>query len=84
VAEQFVKSHASLQELAKFVQIIIKAERCAGGGGDLLIYGFANKQLNALLETYRALVKSVRSQFEVLMRISELRFQQVHRRTNQN
>jgi hypothetical protein len=42
-----------------------------------LIYGFANKQLNGLLETYRALVKTVRSQFEVLVRISELRFQQV-------
>eukprot|EP01127_Copromyxa_protea_P020259 TRINITY_DN6743_c0_g1_i1.p1 TRINITY_DN6743_c0_g1~~TRINITY_DN6743_c0_g1_i1.p1 ORF type:complete len:1288 (-),score=233.38 TRINITY_DN6743_c0_g1_i1:86-3949(-) len=77
VAEQLVKSHAALQELAKFVQIIIKAERCAGGGGDLLIYGFANKQLNALLETYRALVKSVRSHFEVLLRIAELRFQQL-------
>eukprot|EP01126_Amoeba_proteus_P042714 TRINITY_DN4653_c0_g2_i6.p1 TRINITY_DN4653_c0_g2~~TRINITY_DN4653_c0_g2_i6.p1 ORF type:complete len:1197 (+),score=286.14 TRINITY_DN4653_c0_g2_i6:735-4325(+) len=77
VAEQFVKSHASLQELAKFVQIIIKAEKCAGGGGDLLIYGFANKQLNALLETYRALVKTVRSQFEILTRIAELRFQQL-------
>eukprot|EP01127_Copromyxa_protea_P004287 TRINITY_DN14165_c0_g1_i1.p1 TRINITY_DN14165_c0_g1~~TRINITY_DN14165_c0_g1_i1.p1 ORF type:complete len:1208 (-),score=272.89 TRINITY_DN14165_c0_g1_i1:80-3412(-) len=77
VAEQFIKAHAALQELAKFVQIIIKAEKCAGGGGDLLIYGFANKQLNGLLETYRALVKTVRSQFEVLTRISELRFQQL-------
>jgi hypothetical protein len=27
VAEQFVKAHAALQELAKFVQIIIKVKR---------------------------------------------------------
>lgn len=43
----------------------------------MLIYGFANKQLNALLELYRGLVKKVRSQFEILLRIAELRFQQV-------
>eukprot|EP01126_Amoeba_proteus_P058690 TRINITY_DN7600_c0_g1_i3.p1 TRINITY_DN7600_c0_g1~~TRINITY_DN7600_c0_g1_i3.p1 ORF type:complete len:332 (+),score=68.31 TRINITY_DN7600_c0_g1_i3:171-1166(+) len=77
VAEQFIKAHAILQELAKFVQIIIKAERCAAGGGDLLVYGFANKQMNALFETYRNLVKTIRSQFEVLTRIAELRFQQL-------
>ena len=63
-------------EYAEYINLF-KAEKCAGGGGDLLIYGFANKQLNGLLETYRALVKTVRSQFEVLTRISELRFQQV-------
>lgn len=54
-----------------------KAEKCAAAGGDLLIYGFANKQLNALLDLYRGLVKKVRSQFEILLRIAELRFQQV-------
>lgn len=54
-----------------------QAEKCAAAGGDLLVYGFANKQLNALLDTYRSLVKKVRAQFEILMRIAELRFQQV-------
>lgn len=77
VAETFVGAHAMIQELAKFVQIIIKAEKCASGGGDLLVYGYANKQITCLLETYRSLVKKIRRQFEILTRISELRFQQL-------
>eukprot|EP01127_Copromyxa_protea_P018676 TRINITY_DN5931_c0_g1_i1.p1 TRINITY_DN5931_c0_g1~~TRINITY_DN5931_c0_g1_i1.p1 ORF type:complete len:1258 (-),score=308.08 TRINITY_DN5931_c0_g1_i1:218-3991(-) len=81
IAEQYLKTHGTIQELAKFVQIIIKAEKCAAAGGDLLIYGFANKQLNSLLDTYRSLVKKTRAQFEILMRIAELRFQQL---VNQN
>jgi hypothetical protein len=81
IAEQYIKAHAILVELAKFVNIIIKAEKCAAAGGDLLIYGFANKQLNALLDIYRCLIKKIRAQFEILMRIAELRFQQL---VNQN
>jgi hypothetical protein len=33
VAEQFIKAHAALQELAKFVQIIIKVNRRRANSG---------------------------------------------------
>lgn len=74
-AQEFVKAHAILQEFAKFIQIVIKAEKCAGGGGDLLLYGFANRQLNALLDLYKSLVNKARDQFEILLRLAEAVFQ---------
>eukprot|EP01126_Amoeba_proteus_P066170 TRINITY_DN9525_c0_g2_i3.p1 TRINITY_DN9525_c0_g2~~TRINITY_DN9525_c0_g2_i3.p1 ORF type:complete len:305 (-),score=55.79 TRINITY_DN9525_c0_g2_i3:373-1287(-) len=44
ITEQYIKTHGTIQELAKFIHILMKAERCAAAGGDLLLYGFANKQ----------------------------------------
>jgi len=57
--------------------VFSKAEVCAANMGDLLVYGFANAQLKILLDTHDKLISKMQSYISVLLRIAEIRYQQL-------
>jgi hypothetical protein len=73
----FLRCHGLAQELAKFVLVVEKAHRLAGQGGDLLVYGVANAQVNAMLQTYESLSRAVRQQVDRLNQMAEIHFEQL-------
>lgn len=56
ISGAFLRCHGLAQELAKFVLVVDKAHQLAGQGGDLLVYGVANAQVNAMLQTYECVI----------------------------
>jgi len=77
VAEQFLRAHGILQQIAKLNLVFYKAEVCAASMGDLLVYGFANKQLNVLLDTHDQLLAKMQFYVNALLRIAELRYKEL-------
>lgn len=73
----YLRCYGLAQELAKFILVVEKAHRLAGQGGDLLVYGVTNAQVNAMLQTYEALSRSVRQQVARLTQIAEIRFEEL-------
>lgn len=55
----FMEMHALLIELAKTFLACDEAYKSAGKGGDLLVYGQSNQQINDLMETLKKLCKSL-------------------------
>eukprot|EP01122_Echinamoeba_exundans_P001716 TRINITY_DN11723_c0_g1_i1.p1 TRINITY_DN11723_c0_g1~~TRINITY_DN11723_c0_g1_i1.p1 ORF type:complete len:1031 (-),score=203.11 TRINITY_DN11723_c0_g1_i1:102-3194(-) len=77
VAADFIKAHGLLHELAKLVSMCRSAKELAGQGGSLLVYGVANQQLNQMLRVTDALLQSIRTTFERLNQMAEVRFEQL-------
>ena len=77
----FLRGHGLAQELAKFVLVVEKAHRLAGQGGDLLVYGVANAQVNSMLQTYESLSRAVRSSVDLINQMAEIHFEKL---VNQN
>ena len=75
VTGAFLRCHGLAQELAKFSLVVEKAHRLAGQGGDLLVYGVANAQVNAMLQTYEVLSRAVRASVDRLNQMAEVRFE---------
>lgn len=55
----FMEMHALLIELAQIFLACDEAYKSAGQGGDLLVYGQSNKQINDLMETLKKLCKTL-------------------------
>lgn len=55
ILEAFIEMHALLQELAKVFLACDEACDLAGVGGDILVYGISNKQINLLMDTLKKL-----------------------------
>eukprot|EP01125_Pyxidicula_operculata_P022758 TRINITY_DN9557_c0_g1_i1.p1 TRINITY_DN9557_c0_g1~~TRINITY_DN9557_c0_g1_i1.p1 ORF type:complete len:618 (+),score=163.99 TRINITY_DN9557_c0_g1_i1:38-1855(+) len=77
IARAFLKAHALVIELGNLYTVMEKAAACASAGGTLLVYGLANAQLNAMLETTDDLLSSVRDTLNLLSQISEVRFEEL-------
>lgn len=73
----FLRCHGLAQEMAKFILVVEKAHRLAGQGGDLLVYGVANAQVNAMLQTYESLTRAVRASVDRLNQIAEIHFERL-------
>jgi len=57
--ETFIEMHALLQELAKVFLACDEACDLAGVGGDILVYGISNKQINLLMDTLKKLCEAL-------------------------
>jgi len=77
VAKAYIKAHAILLEIGDFFKVIEKAAACASQGGTLLIYGQANAQLNAMLETCDDLLGALRDSYHQLAQIADIRFEEL-------
>jgi len=77
VARQFLRCHALVFEMGSFFVVLQKAAACASQGGTLLVYGLANAQLNAMLDTAEKLLQSLRDSLNLLASISEIRFEEL-------
>lgn len=81
ISGAFLRCHGLAEEMAKFILVVEKAHRLAGQGGDLLVYGVANAQVNAMLATYENLAQAIRSSVDRLNQIAEIHFEKL---VNQN
>jgi len=77
ISYKFLKAHALLIELGKLFVVIEKAANCAKQGGTLLVYGVANAQLNALLDSTKALIQAIRDEFTGVCKIAECAFEKL-------
>jgi len=77
IAYKFLKAHALLLELGRLFVVIEKAANCAKQGGTLLVYGVANAQLNALLDSTKAMIQAIRDEFTAVCKIAECAFEKL-------
>jgi len=77
VARQYLRAHALVLELGQLYDVIDKAAACASQGGTLLVYGLANAQLNAMLDTTEKLLQSLRDSLNMCAQIAEVRFEEL-------
>jgi len=74
---KYLKAHALLLELGRLFVVIEKAANCAKQGGTLLVYGVANAQLNALLDSTKAMINAIRDEFTAVCKIAECAFEKL-------
>jgi hypothetical protein len=77
ITYKYLKAHALLLELGRLFQVIEKAANCAKQGGTLLVYGVANAQLNALLDSTKAMIQAIRDEFTAVCKIAECAFEKL-------
>jgi len=80
IAYKYLKAHALLLELGGLFQVIEKATNCAKQGGTLLVYGVANAQLNALLDSTKQMISTIRDEFTGVCKIAECAFEELVRK----
>jgi hypothetical protein len=74
---KYLKAHALLLELGRLFVVIEKAANCAKQGGTLLVYGVANAQLNALLDSTKSMINAIRDEFTAVCKIAECAFEKL-------
>jgi len=77
IAFHYLKAHALMMEIGGLYGVIEMAAKCASQGGTLLVYGQANAQLNAMLETCDDLLGAIRDTFNILIQIADIRFEEL-------
>jgi len=77
IAYKYLKAHALLLELGRLFIVIEKAASCAKQGGTLLVYGVANAQLNALLDSTKEMIQAIRDEFTGVSKIAECAFEKL-------
>jgi len=77
ITYKFLKAHALLLELGRLFVVLEKAANCAKQGGTLLVYGVANAQLNALLDSTKAMIQTIRDEFTGVCKIAECAFEKL-------
>jgi len=66
-----------VDELASLHSVVNKAQNCARQGGNLLVCGIANAQLNAVLNSCDLLIGYLRRTLTTLSNLTEKRFEQL-------
>jgi len=77
ISFHYLKAHALMMEIGGLYGVIEMAAKCAAQGGTLLVYGQANAQLNAMLETCDDLLGAIRDTFNILIQIADIRFEEL-------
>ena len=77
VVDTFVRLHGLVQELAFSLVLFMQAKTLSGVGGELLVYGLANRHLNLVLRTYGKLLESVASSIKTLDDVARSRYEEL-------
>jgi len=77
ITYKFLRAHALLLEFGRLFVVIEKARNCAKQGGTLLVYGVANAQLNALLDSTKSMINAIRDEFTAVCKIAECAFEKL-------
>lgn len=77
VVDTFVRLHGLLQELAFALVLFMQAKALAGVGGDLLVYGLANRQLNYVLRTYGKLMEGISTCIKTIDDVGRSRYEEL-------
>eukprot|EP01123_Difflugia_compressa_P001895 TRINITY_DN123_c1_g1_i1.p1 TRINITY_DN123_c1_g1~~TRINITY_DN123_c1_g1_i1.p1 ORF type:complete len:670 (-),score=159.35 TRINITY_DN123_c1_g1_i1:230-2239(-) len=77
IAYHFLKAHGLLLEAGRLFVVIEKAANCAKTGGTLLVFGLANAQLNATLDSTKAIMDTLKEEFTTVAKIAECCFEEL-------
>jgi len=77
IALRFLRAHGLLLETGRLFVVIEKAANAAKTGGTLLVYGLANAQLNATLDSTKAIMDAVKEEFNNVSKIAECCFEEL-------
>jgi len=77
IALHFLRAHGLLLESGRLFVVIEKAANCAKTGGTLLVFGLANAQLNATLDSTKAIMDSLKEEFNNVAKIAECCFEEL-------
>lgn len=77
VASSLLHTIGLILNMARMCTVFDKATACAAHGGTLLVYGIANAQLNAMIDSCSSLIMLLRGALTNLSRIAEVRFEEL-------
>jgi len=77
VAHHFLRAHGLVLETGRLFVVIEKAANCAKTGGTLLVFGLANAQLNATLDSTKAIMDTLKEEFNNVSKIAECCFEEL-------
>jgi len=77
IAHHFLRAHGLLLETGRLFVVIEKAANCAKTGGTLLVFGLANAQLNATLDSTKAMMDAIKEEFNNVTKIAECCFEEL-------
>jgi len=77
VAHHFLRAHGLLLETGRLFVVIEKAANCAKTGGTLMVFGLANAQLNATLDSTKAIMDALKDAFNLVSKIAECCFEEL-------
>jgi len=77
VIDIFLRIHGLLQELAFAYSMIYQAKNLLGFGGELLVYGLANRQMNSLLHIYTKIIDHLYNNLKALDEIAKNKYEEI-------
>jgi len=77
IAHHFCRAHGLLLEAGRLFVVIEKAANAAKTGGTLLVFGLANAQLNATLDSTKAIMDVLKEEFNCVSKIAECCFEEL-------
>jgi hypothetical protein len=77
IAYHFLRAHGLVLEAGRLFVVIEKAKNCAKTGGTLLVFGLANAQLNATLDSTKAIMDALKEEFNAVSKIAECCFEEL-------
>lgn len=77
VIDAFVRFHGLLQELAFAMMLILQAKALAGVGGELLVYGMANRQMNMVIRVYHKLIEALETCMKTIDEVGKSRYEEL-------
>jgi len=77
IAHHFLRAHGLLLEAGRLFVVIEKASNAAKTGGTLLVFGVANAQLNATLDSTKAIMDTLKEEFNNVSKIAECCFEEL-------
>jgi len=77
IAHHFLRAHGLLLESGRLFVVIDKAASAAKTGGTLLVFGVANAQLNATLDSTKLIMDTLKESFNNVSKIAECCFEEL-------
>jgi len=77
IAHHYLRAHGLLLEAGRLFVVIEKASNAAKTGGTLLVFGVANAQLNATLDSTKAIMDTLKEEFNNVSKIAECCFEEL-------
>jgi len=72
VLQEFLETHGWLYEIATLIVVFEQSRKLAGVGGNLLVYGLANKTLNNMLDFMETILRRVKTSIEKLFEVGNM------------
>eukprot|EP01123_Difflugia_compressa_P008395 TRINITY_DN2498_c0_g2_i1.p1 TRINITY_DN2498_c0_g2~~TRINITY_DN2498_c0_g2_i1.p1 ORF type:complete len:691 (+),score=166.34 TRINITY_DN2498_c0_g2_i1:106-2178(+) len=77
ITMHYLRAHGLMLEAGRLFVVLDKAANAAKTGGTLLVYGLANAQLNATLDSTKAIMDELKNELNTVSKIAECCFEEL-------